>query len=53
MERPKVGISGGQYQGFPGQMGLEALIALESAKRLANLAGTEKCLRGIPRRRMA
>lgn len=34
-------------------MGLEALIALESAKRLANLGGTEKRLRSIPRRRTA
>jgi len=32
-------------------MGLEALIALESAKRLADLGGTEKQLRRIPRRR--
>ena len=31
--------------------GLEALIALESAKRLARLGGTEKSLRPIPRRR--
>jgi Arc/MetJ family transcription regulator len=31
--------------------GLEALIALESAKRLARLGGTEKSLRHIPRRR--
>jgi Arc/MetJ family transcription regulator len=33
--------------------GLQALIALESAKRLANLGGTEKDLRPIPRRRVA
>jgi len=32
-------------------MGLEALIALESAKRLADLGGTEKRFRRIPRRR--
>ena len=32
-------------------MGLQALIALESAKRLASLGGTEKGLRSIPRRR--
>ncbi len=32
--------------------GLEALIALESSKRLAKLGGTEKQLRGIPRRRV-
>ena len=33
------------------RMGLEALIAKESAKRLANLGGTEKQVRPIPRRR--
>ena len=33
------------------RLGLEALIALESAKRLAKLGGTEKALRAIPRRR--
>ncbi len=32
--------------------GLEALISLESAKRLARLGGTEKVLRHIPRRRI-
>ena len=32
--------------------GLQALIALESAKRLASLGGTEKALRPIPRRRV-
>jgi len=31
--------------------GLEALIAVESARRLAALGGTEKKLRRIPRRR--
>ncbi len=31
---------------------LEALIALESSKRLARLGGTEKKLRPIPRRRL-
>ncbi len=31
--------------------GLEALISLESAKRLARLAGSEKALRPIPRRK--
>ena len=31
--------------------GLEALIALESARRLTALGGTEKKLRPIPRRR--
>ena len=33
------------------RLGLEALIARESARRLANLGGTEKHLRGIRRRR--
>jgi Arc/MetJ family transcription regulator len=33
------------------RMGLEALIALESSRRLARLGGTEKDLRSIPRRR--
>ena len=33
------------------RLGLEALIALESSKRLARLAGTEKTLEPIPRRR--
>ena len=33
------------------KLGLEALIARESAKRLAALAGTEKNLELIPRRR--
>ncbi len=33
------------------KLGLEALIALESSKRLAILGGTEKGLRNIPRRR--
>jgi Arc/MetJ family transcription regulator len=31
--------------------GLEALISLESGKRLAKLGGTEKGIRKIPRRR--
>ena len=31
--------------------GLEALIALESSRRLARLGGTEKSLHPIPRRR--
>ncbi len=34
------------------RLGLEALIAKESAKRLAALGGTEKNLKMIPRRRM-
>lgn len=33
------------------RLGLEALIARESARRLASLAGTERRLRPIPRRR--
>jgi hypothetical protein len=33
------------------RLGLEALIAQESSKRLSALAGTEKKLRIIPRRR--
>lgn len=33
------------------RLGLESLIARESSKRLAGLAGTEKGLRPIPRRR--
>jgi Arc/MetJ family transcription regulator len=32
------------------RLGLEALIARESAKRLARLGGTEKRLKPIPRR---
>jgi Arc/MetJ family transcription regulator len=34
------------------RLGLEALIARESAKRLAALGGTEKDLEKIPRRRL-
>jgi hypothetical protein len=33
------------------RLGLEALIARESSKRLAELGGTEKKLKMIPRRR--
>jgi len=33
------------------RLGLQALIAQESSKRLSKLAGTEKKLRVIPRRR--
>jgi Arc/MetJ family transcription regulator len=33
------------------RMGLEALIARESARRLADLGGSEKKLESIPRRR--
>ncbi len=35
------------------RLGLEALIARESARRLAKLGGTEKKLETIPRRRSA
>lgn len=35
------------------RLGLEALIALESARRLARLGGTERELRPIRRRRSA
>jgi Arc/MetJ family transcription regulator len=35
------------------RLGLEALIAAESAKRLAKLGGTGKRLKPIPRRRSA
>ena len=35
------------------KLGLEALIARESSKRLAKLGGTEKDLEVIPRRRPA
>ncbi len=34
------------------KLGLEALIAIESSKRLAKLGGTEKKLYNIPRRRI-
>jgi len=35
------------------RLGLESLIALESARRLARLGGTEKDARPVPRRRPA
>ena len=34
------------------RLGLEALVARETSKRLAKLGGTEKNLQMIPRRRM-
>ncbi len=34
------------------RLGLEALIARESARRLAELGGTEKSIRPVPRRRV-
>jgi hypothetical protein len=35
------------------KLGLEALIAKESARRLAKLGGTERQLKAIPRRRIS
>ncbi|GBE02810.1 antitoxin VapB32 [bacterium BMS3Bbin06] len=35
------------------KLGLEALISMESSKRLAKLGGTEKKFKMIPRRRTA
>jgi Arc/MetJ family transcription regulator len=35
------------------KLGLEALLTIESSKRLAKLGGTEKELKMIPRRRTA
>ena len=35
------------------KLGLEALIAKESAKRLAKLGGTQRQLKVVPRRRIA
>jgi len=35
------------------RLGLEALIARENSRRLADLGGTEKDLRPIPRRRIS
>ena len=35
------------------RLGLEALIARESSRRLAKLEGTQKQLRAVPRRRLA
>ena len=35
------------------QRGLEALIAIESSKRLAKLGGSEKDLQPVPRRRQS
>lgn len=35
------------------KLGLEALIAQESAKRLAKLGGTQRQLKVVPRRRIA
>lgn len=46
-------LTGVQEKTYLVRLGLEALIALESARRLARLGGTEKGLRPIPRRRGA
>jgi Arc/MetJ family transcription regulator len=46
-----IAMTGVQEKTVLVRMGLEALIARESAKRLAELGGTEKRLRQIPRRR--
>ena len=35
------------------RLGLEALIARESARRLAELGGSEKSLKPVPRRRIS
>ncbi len=35
------------------KLGLEALIARESSKRLAKLGGSEKDLKAVPRRRLS
>ena len=35
------------------RLGLEALVARESARRLAALAGSDRCARPAPRRRAA
>ena len=45
-------LTGISEKTFLVRMGLEALIAAESAKRLARLGGSEKRLKAIPRRRM-
>lgn len=44
-------LTGVQEKAALVQLGLQALIARESAKRLAQLGGTEKGLRPVPRRR--
>lgn len=45
------GLTGVQEKTALVRLGLEALIALESARRLAALGGSEKKLRSTPRRR--
>jgi len=44
-------LTGIQEKTYLVRMGLEALIARESGKRLAKLGGTEKGLKPIPRRK--
>ncbi len=44
-------LTGIKEKTFLVKLGLEALIARESSKRLAKLGGTEKKLEAIPRRR--
>ena len=44
-------LTGIREKTFLVKLGLEALIARESSKRLAKLGGTEKKLEAIPRRR--
>ena len=45
-------LTGIKEKTFLVRLGLEALIARESGKRLATLGGTEKKLERIPRRRV-
>ncbi|MBI3322481.1 MAG: type II toxin-antitoxin system VapB family antitoxin [Candidatus Omnitrophica bacterium] len=49
--RKASGLTGVREKTSLVRMGLQALIAQESAKRLARLGGTEKTLRKIRRRR--
>ena len=44
-------LTGVKESGALVHLGLEAVIALESSKKLAALGGTERKLRPIPRRR--
>ena len=44
-------LTGIQEKTYLVRLGLEALIAIESGKRLARLGGTEKAMKPIPRRR--
>jgi Arc/MetJ family transcription regulator len=50
--RDAVKLTGVKEKNSLVRLGLEALIAKESARRLANLGGTQKQLRGIRRRRL-